>query len=218
MKTRTIAALGLLATATTLSAAVINVDFNFGSSGNYSGQGAYADPGNNFWNTASGNAPSGTDLTASDGTATTIDFTTNGTGNHARTGYSNLLLRDGTVQTNTITLDGLNDAFTYDLTFYSTFDTFASTFTADGQSAGVSGAANASPFTETFINGMTYVTLAGVHTDGAGGISIAVTNTHTGAGTGTFVTGMQIGEVVPEPSTAVLSLLAGIGLLIRRRS
>lgn len=196
------ALLGAVLTAlpATASAIAVNVDFNHGSSGDYSGQGSYADPGNDFWNTESGNAPSGSALTASDGTtATTMGFTSDGTGNHQRSGYSNLLLRDGAVHPSGITISGLDAGEAYDIYCYSTFDAFATTFAADGKTAGVSGTPDTNdPYQENLVLGETYALLSGVHPDASGNLLITISNTHSGTpGAQTFVTGLQVVGDIP---------------------
>jgi hypothetical protein len=177
---------------------VINVDFNNDVADAYSGQGAYPDPGNDVWNQVDGTGAtlsSNTDLVASDGSSTSIDVAAYYTGRHARSGYTNSLLRDGIVRIGDITISDLDDSLTYDLTFYSTFDAFASTFTTGGQSAGVSGSPNSAPYQENFVLGETYVTLYDVKTNGAGAIVVTVSNTYngqTGGTSDTFVSGLQI--------------------------
>jgi hypothetical protein len=177
---------------------VINVDFNNDAADAYSGQGAYSDAGNDVWNQVDGTGATlsgNTDLVASDGSPTTVDVAAYYTGRHARSGYTNKLLRDGIVRIGDITISGLDDSLTYDLTFYSTFDAFASTFTTGGQSAGVSGSPNSAPYQENFVLGETYVTLYDVKTNGAGEIVVTVSNTYNGATGGTsdtFVSGFQI--------------------------
>lgn len=226
MDKNTLTALSLIATSSAISAAVVNVDINGTGSTNYSGQGAYASSGN-FWNGIDPSGPlnnlsaTGSNLKASDGTTvTTIDVSVFSTGEHARGSYSNNLLHDGSVHVSTIAITGLDNDKTYDLTFYSTFDNFQTKFTADGQTEGVSGAATSSPYTETFIEGMTFVTLEGVSTDGSNGINVLVSNTSTGASGAnsfTFVTGLQIAVAVPEPSSSALLGLGGLALILRRR-
>jgi len=189
---------------------VVNVDFNNDQGFAYSGQGAYADPGNNAWNQVDGTgaALSGnTDLVASDGSPTPVDVAASYTGRHARVNYANQLLRDGIVGVGDIVISGLDDSLTYDLTFYSTFDAFPATFTTDGQSAGVSGTPDVAPYQESFVLGETYVTLYDVKTNGAGEIVVTVSNTYTGETGGTsktFVSGFQIaaktGVTAPNPS------------------
>ncbi|MEN6309476.1 MAG: GDSL-type esterase/lipase family protein [Anaerohalosphaeraceae bacterium] len=189
---------------------VINVDFNNDAADAYSGQGVYPDPGNNIWNQVNATGAtlsSNIDLVASDGYPTPVDVAASYTGRHARIGYTNSLLRDGIVGVGDIKISGLDDSLTYDLTFYSTFDAFASTFTTDGQSAGVSGSPNSAPYQETFVLGKTYVTLYDVKTNGAGEIVVTVSNTYngeTGGTSKTFVTGFQIAVksdiTAPNPS------------------
>ena len=202
---------------------VVNLDINSTGSTQYSGQGAYADTGNDHWNQLSisdSGTQSMSNLTASDGTTeTTIDVTSIGQGGHARDGYINGLLSDGHVHVTAIEIDGLDDSKTYDLVFYSTFDNFATEFTIDGVTKSCEGSPTSATYQENFVDGETYVLFEGVSTDGLGGIDVIVGNSYTHATTGTnftFFSGMQIVEV-PEPATMSLLALGGIAMLRRRK-
>ena len=224
-KTLVVFATLLFAIAPLSAGVVVNLDLSGANGPQYSGQGAYADAGNNFWNqlafTTNG-TKSMSNLTASDSTtATTIDVTSVGLGGHDRGAtYTNTLLRDGHVHVKAIQIDGLDDAKTYDLVFYSTFDPFASAFTIGGVTKACDGAPNSTPYQENFVDGMTFVLFEGVSTDGSGGIDVVVANADTGDSTSssnfTFFSGIQIAEV-PEPATMSLLALGGMAMLKRRK-
>ena len=223
-KTLVVLATLLFAIAPLSAGVVVNLDISNSGSLQYSGQGAYADVGNDHWNRLNIPGTTGTismaNLTASDGTtATTIDVTSVGQGGHARTGYTNGLLRDGHVHVTAVNIDGLDDSKTYDLVFYNTFDNFAAEFTIGGVTKSCDGAPTSAPYQENFVDGETYVLFEGVSTDGSGGIDVTVANTDTHATSGnnfTFLPGIQIAEV-PEPATMSLLALGGMAMLRRRK-
>jgi len=106
----------------------------------------------------------------------------------------------------TITVSGLDDSLTYDL--FGGYDginaNFDSTWAADGQS-----------FLSTPGATTGYQTLAGLTTDGSGNLAITVTRNSLHVNAGSFT--LTAAEAIPEPSTALLSGLAGLALLTRRR-
>ena len=224
-KTLVVLATLLFAIAPLSAGVVVNLDLNGPGTG-YTGQGAYADIGNNFWNQRTFSTGTGAfsklNMTASDGTtATTIDVTSVGLGGHDRGAtYTNALLRDGHVHAKAVNINGLDDSKTYDLVFYSTFDNFATEFTIGGVTKACKKTPTSAPYQENFVEGQTYVLFEGISTDGSGGIDVTVGNAYTHDSTSasnfTFFSGIQIAEV-PEPATMSLLALGGIAMLKRRK-
>jgi hypothetical protein len=202
---------------------VVNIDFNQ-TVGTYSGQGAYSDPGHNFWNGVTSTA-GGSNFTASDGTtATTISASFS---NVAGLGYGGVptlapnLLADYlyvyTGATVTFTISGLTAGASYDFYFYSvaggsnTTDRSAD-FTFNGTTRNVTGR-NVASFTE----GTNYlrfsVTPSG--TSLSGSFAVAAGNSEA------ELNGIQIVQLtaVPEPSTyaATAGALALAGAIVVRR-
>lgn len=101
-------------------AVVVNLDVDGGGIATYSGQGAYADPGNNFWNSVT---QTSTNLIASDGvTATTIGVAINSNkGIYGTANITNALMADYcAVRSATMTIDitGLEAGQEYELYIY----------------------------------------------------------------------------------------------------
>jgi hypothetical protein len=114
---------------------VINVDLGGSSTGTagdgdnrsgtpFSGQGAYSDTGNDYWNnTLSTDNPTLSDLVASDGsTVTEIDVTVSGGGGYEDTGKSNYLLSDYFYGESTTVISGLNPEGSYTVYVYACGD------------------------------------------------------------------------------------------------
>jgi hypothetical protein len=120
LKKRVIVGALVLLAAGAAQALVVNVDINGSGAVTYSGQGGYADSGNNSWNAFPEGVSSLTDLTASDGvTATTIDVSmSNGRFDYT---LSNDLMSDyayGNGSPIDVTISGLNPSAGYTLTVY----------------------------------------------------------------------------------------------------
>lgn len=189
------------------SAHVVNIDFNNTAAGTYSGQGAYSDTGNDYWNAPSlgtGTPSNINNLTASDGSSLTLaSLSITYTGSHERTGYTQALLKDGAVHVSELTIRGLDDNETYDFYLYSTFNNFRTTFTVGTSSVTVEGSPVGAPYQENFIEGETWGKLTGL-TPSGGEITVTVAKKDASA-TGTFVSGIQIVGNIPEPQPSAPS-------------
>ncbi|AOS43129.1 hypothetical protein Verru16b_00170 [Lacunisphaera limnophila] len=206
---------------------VVNIDVKISFVPVYVGQGAYADPGHDYWNAVTSGVGA-TALLASDGvTTTTLSFAMDDP-EYANIGFGgdqefagNLLAdyfyMDGATPT-AFTLGGLTPGHAYDIYLYSqagsSYSTDrAATFTLDGST-----------------QGLTAFTIA-AYEEGTNYVRFSVTATGTSLG-GSFIgslgfneaelNGLQIVDhgvaAIPEPSTyAALAGLAALALVARRR-
>jgi len=201
---------------------VVNIDFNQSSGTNYSGQGAYTDTGNNFWNSVTSTS-GGSGFLASDGTTSTgISISVSGTsglGTGGHPAFADLLLYDylyvnGTTPA-TFTISGLTPGLAYSFYFYdqaggSGASNRGATFVLNGSSQTMTGNLSGS-----FVNGTNYL----VFNDTPGGTSLSGSFVHNpGSGEAEF-NGLQIVAAVPEPSAyaAIGGVVALAGAVIFRR-
>lgn len=194
---------------------VVNIDFNQNTGTNFSGQGAFADPGHDFWNDVS-SATGGSGFLASDGvTSTGISILVsgaNGIGTGGNAPFADLLLFDYLFVVSpspvAFTISGLTAGQSYQFYFYSqaggsgTTDR-AAIFTLEGNTQSLTGF------------------LAGAFVEGTNFVQFQVTPSGTSL-SGTFArdlanssneaefNGLQI-IAVPEPSTVAL-LACALGL------
>ena len=229
------------ALASTAQALVVNIDFDYAAngSGTYSGQGAYSDPGNDFWNSIHYlNVDSPPVLKASDGsTDTGITLSLSGypddfdfSGGGAAGPLASDLMKDY-LYTNhddcspvLFSIGGLTAGETYEFYFYSAVGGNNSVrdrqgvFTLDGVSQNVNGYSSVtggSALYTSFVLGDNY-------------LEFTVTPTGTSLN-GSFYTptasevefnGLQIVQVVPVPEPAACALLtaaATCSLVVLRR-
>ena len=195
---------------------------------NYSGQGAFSDPGHNYWNALVRNGTSPA-ATASDGTTATAvtfteadTFTFNG-GNTP--GIALFKPYDGNATSPpaapptplTLTLNNVPTG-TYSLYLYGINGGYANrgtTFTVNGVSQSTVNTTSSS-----FIQGNNYVLFTGLSP-----VNGAISATYTAyAGTGVQTSGNQEGDFnglqlvqTPEPASIGLLGLGALGLLARRR-
>jgi len=218
----------VLLVAATAQAAVVNVDFvaTSGATAEYVGLAAAPDAATNtLWNEMS---TTGTDLTASDGTATTIDVALSGTGlnfagpssfhagNTDLTGDRAVTATSGGVCT--FTISGLANSTSYDIYLYAThYDTaghFGTDFTIGETTLNANDAGR--PPTATDGTGWTlgddYVKFS--VTSSAAGVITGTWTTDAGGYTAGMMSGMQI---VPEPATMSLLGIGGLLALVRRK-
>jgi len=225
-------------------AQVINVDFNAsgGTSGTYSGQGAYSDPGHNVWNgltvATSSSAETWSSLETSTGAGTSIGVTLTPTGGGSLTPYDTAsdsspalvapaLLNDFAYEAGTVNIgfsfSGLNAGDTYALYIYSQnggYDSSYATFTIGSTSNSDINegqrTGNAS-YDTSFVLGNNYVLFTGL----TGSTSISGSLASVGNAP---ISGFQLVDTTPaaapEPSsTALLLLGAGcLGTLMVRRA
>ncbi len=208
------------------SALLINADYqgkNFGiPGGNFNGQGALPDPGNDVWNSVNfvgqGNATAPTAVTgnllASDGTATGVTLTlvnpfhfnaeAFGPNPNYATGYNALLgdFVDGGGSGGAVQIDGLDASTLYTLAFYNGNANGGVAIELDGVTQFANTAGQPHPLTV----GVDYVLFPSVVPDASGSIDFTYFGQHSG---------LQI-LAVPEPGTAALAG-AGALLLLRRR-
>lgn len=207
-----------------VSQVVVTIDAKIGVQNVYSGQGVYADPGNDFWNAVTSDDGGGPFL-ASDGTTMT-DITLSFTG-EVPIGYGGVpafasqLLADYyyTYSLASFTIGGLKAGRTYDFYFYSQAGSSgamdrAAIFTLDGISQSLTGR-----FAESFELGVNYVkfTITPDSTSLEGSFEIDVLN---GSHEAEF-NGLQIVEsAIPEPATTAMWLGAAAligGAVLRGR-
>ncbi len=201
------------------ASAIINVDLgDIESYNTFSGQGVYADPGNDTWNVFG--ATGWDDITTgpllgSDGTVTGVSMTVSAGGNW-RYGNSNAMLKDyaftsmGDRDVRTIRISGLAAGSEYTLYLYGAGDVWdqGTAFTFGGNTAHTTGYTGSG-----YVPGANYVVMSAT-ADGFGNIAGSWTNSTLTASYNQYgaFNGIQI---VPEPATLVLFGLGGV--LIRRR-
>jgi len=218
----------------------INVDFNTtdGSSPTYSGLGAAPDIGTT-WNglgigAEAGGAinPSFTSgaLLTSTGTASAVTVSLGSfkayesDENFGTTTPAPALMTDFAYQQNlgpggpdsTFSLANLNPSFTYDLYLYSQNGGYANTatiFTVNGISQTATNLGTPPP---GFVLNENYVLFLGLVADGSGTIS-GTFNDVAAANNGAF-NGLQLVEIVPEPTAVALLAFASLLTVRRRRS
>lgn len=206
---------------------VVNIEAKISFVSAYSGQGAYSDPGKNYWNSFTSTA-GGSNLLASDGiTATTISFSVAGIpsgqiGFGGTPSFAGSLLADyyyviGNTPA-TFTIGGLTAGHAYNIYFYSEAGSSgstdrAATFTLDGVSK------NLTAFTVgSFVEGTNYVMFATTPS----GATLNGSFVGNLGGNEAELNGLQIVDLgvaaVPEPATyAGLLSLAVLGFAVVQR-
>ena len=209
-------AAALFSASTGTAQLVVNIDFN-AVVGTFSGQGAFSDPGHDFWNGVSSTA-GGSNFTASDGTtATGVSMSVSNVFGLGFGGVPTLasdLLADylfvGSNTTATFTISGLTAGQAYDFYLYSVAGGSGTTnraaiFTLEGVSQNVS-ALNVASFTEGTNFVLFHLTPGGTSVNG----SFVVAPGHAEA----ELNGLQI-VAVPESSTLAYGSLGSAMILTR---
>lgn len=201
---------------------VTNIDFNQNTGTNFSGQGAFADPGHDFWNDVT-STTGGSGFLASDGvTSTGLSISvsgSNGIGTGGSAPFADLLLFDYLFVTSpspvSFTISGLTAGQSYQFYFYSQAGGSGATnraaiFTLNGASQSLTG-----NLAGAFVQGTNFVLFQAT----PGGTSLSGTfarDIANGSGEAEF-NGLQI-VAVPEPSTfALLACALGLAGALRFR-
>lgn len=217
-----------LGTGVTTSAQVtVNIDVKISFVATYSGQGAYADPGHNYWNTVT-SAAGGSGFVASDGvTATSLSFSFDdvdgaqigygGTPDFAGGLLADYFYMDGSTPA-AFTIGGLTVGHSYDVYFYSQAGSSestdrAATFLLNGTSHDLTAYTVGS-----FEEGTNYVVFSLIAT----GTSFSGSFVGSMGGNEAELNGLQIvdhgASAIPEPSTyAAFAGLAALGLAAWKR-
>jgi hypothetical protein len=201
MKKRVIVVAAVLFAVGAAQALVVNVDINAAGTATYSGQGAYADSGNNSWNAFSEDVSTLNNLTASDGvTATTIAVSiTNGRFDYT---LSNDLMSDYAYANGSpidVTISGLTPSASYTLYVYCQGDNASqnATVTFDGSSETTTGDVSGS-----LVAGGNYVILP-VTADESGEVSGTVAPDGSSY---VAINGLQIAEAPTTLSPSVVNV------------
>lgn len=225
-------ALLLLAAGAASAQTVVNIEAKVSFWGAYSGQGAYADAGNNYWNSFT-TTTGGTNLLASDGvTSTTLSFSVSGIpedqiGFGGPPEFAGNLLADyyylyGTTPA-TFTIGGLTPGHSYEVYIYSQAGSSnstdrAATFTLGGESRGLTAYT-----VDAFVEGTNYV-LFHVSSIASTSLTGSFVGSLSGgqAGNEAELNGLQIVDLgatpIPEASTVTIVLgLAALGCVATRR-
>lgn len=117
----------------------------------------------------------------------------------------------------TVSLTGLNPSQTYDFTFFASridvTDNRETQYDVSGANSGIA-------FLDASNNASSIVVVSGIQPTGAGTVSIAVSagpNNNNGSKFYYLGAMMISSAAIPEPTSALLAALAGIGFLFRRR-
>ncbi|MCF7853210.1 MAG: PEP-CTERM sorting domain-containing protein [Candidatus Pacebacteria bacterium] len=215
-------------------AAVINVDFNAEYEGSetttYSGQGAFSDPGNNYWNGV--DVSVGTEVVVanplySDGvTSSDINITVPAIGDFfswAGAFSPNALMDDWgktsfLYNSETMTIDNLELNQRYALYLYgAVFNTEGSKFTINGVSQLCAAlTAGETDITQPGAEGNAYVVFWPVYPDATGQIAVTWGRNNESVFFAAPFNGFQIAEV-PEPSVGILAGLFALAWIWRRK-
>ncbi|WP_435894795.1 PEP-CTERM sorting domain-containing protein [Oceaniferula spumae] len=214
-----LAFLAVSANAATLSLNFVN---NSGGTSEYTGAGVL-DTTSRTWSTLTGGTSAANGGATTSNTFGGVTVTVNDYGDFNSQPSPDINLFDGYVfsgNTNngaeTITISGLA-AGNYDFAVYAAWGFATNTQNYSVTDAnGTSGIKSATGSNKTtFEENNNYVVFRNVTVDGTGSFDLNLDGGATGT-TGWFVSGLEL-QAVPEPSSAALLGLAGLGFLVRRR-
>ena len=150
------------------------------------------------------------------GTGDQVGYNAAGVGNYTGTDFSDLSYNDGIFAgpgNVLITISGLDDGLTYDLAIAANMLPATHGGTVLEPVSGETGVYTGPSIHNGGTNPIQPFTLTGLQANGSGDLTLQLNQNGSGA---TIISALTV-TAIPEPSTAALLTLTGLGLMLRRR-